>query len=261
MAEGRGGPAGDDRGVGNVGRHHGARADNGAGAQGDAGEERRVHADVGPAADAHRLDDEVRLDDRHVDRVAGVLAPQDLRAGAPADVLAENEIAAVEVALRTDPGMRADHAASVVAPLEVGLVAEEHGVADLEGVRMEHEDAEADADAVPERAAEGAQKKSPLARARRTVTPQRAGAALEELLSRMGLAEARGFRDLRVVVSRDLLDAMHGLDGSPGGHIAFMKSRTAPATRSSCSSVSSANIGRESTSSATRSVTGKSACP
>ena len=156
--------------------------------------------------------------------------------------------------------MRADHAASVVAPLEVGLVAEEHGVADLEGVRVEHEDAEADADAVAERAAEGAQEKSPLARAGRAVTPQRSGVALEELLARMGLAEARGFRDLRVVVSRDLLDAMDGLDGSPGGHIAFMKSRTAPATRSSCSSVSSANIGRESTSSATRSVTGKSPC-
>ena len=88
----------------------------------------------------------------------------------------------------------------------------------------------------------------------------RATGTKEELLARMGLAEAHGFRDLRVVVSRDLLDAMDGLDGSPGGQFAFMKSRTAPATRSSCSSVSSANIGRESTSSATRSVTGKSPC-
>ncbi len=61
-----------------------------------------------------------------------------------------HQIAGIEVALRADPDVVADHAASVESTLEVGLCADEHAVADLEGLQVLEADAAADLHAVAE---------------------------------------------------------------------------------------------------------------
>src|SRR5207253_11371633 len=217
----------------------------------------RVHPDIRPVVHAHRLDQEIGLDDRHVDRVTGVLAAEHLRAGPPSDVLAELEVAAIEIALRTDPGVRADDRAPVVAPLQEGLVPDEHSVSDREGVRMKHEHADTDAHAVTERLAERAQQHTPLARAVGAIEVGRGRVALEEGLARLALAQAGRLRDLVGRIGRDLLDAVDRLDRSRRQWL-LANSRIEVVTRSICSSVSSGYMGIESTSAANRSVMGKS---
>ena len=64
-------------------------------------------------------------DDRHVRRHAGVLRAEHLGARPPADVLLDHQIARVEVALRADPDVVADHAAAVEAALDDRLLADE----------------------------------------------------------------------------------------------------------------------------------------
>ncbi len=97
----------------------GARADDGALADGHAGQHDGVDANVRPCADAHRPDRQVGLNDRYVCRHAGVRRAQDLRAGSPADGLLDDQVAGVEIALRTDPDVIADHAAAVEAALQI----------------------------------------------------------------------------------------------------------------------------------------------
>ena len=104
----------DDRVRSDVVRDHCARADDGARANGHSGEQHGVHADIRAIFDPHGLDHEVRLDDRDVQRIAGVLAPQHLRAGTPTDVVPELQVPAVEVRLRADPRVRTDDAPAVV---------------------------------------------------------------------------------------------------------------------------------------------------
>ena len=138
---------------GDVGGHDRAGADDRALADRDAREDGRIGADVGPRADAHRLDLEVGLHDRHVDRHAGVGRAEHLRARAPADVVLEHQVARVEVGLRADPHVVADHARAVEAALDVGLRADEDAVADLEGLEVLEADAAADLQPCPQRRA------------------------------------------------------------------------------------------------------------
>src|SRR2546425_1748768 len=204
----------DDRVAGHVVRDDGACAHDGALADRHPWKEHRVHADVRPLPHADRFDDELRLDDRYVHRIAGVLAPEHLRPRAPADVFAELELTPVEVALRTDPGMRADRAAPVVPALQERLIADEHPVADLECLRMQHEHAEPDPHAVPERFAERAHEYAPLPRAGGAVDEGSGRVGLGQRPARRAVAEADGLRDLVSRIGRDLLESVDRLDGS-----------------------------------------------
>src|SRR5688500_2968008 len=112
---------------------HGARADDRALANGHAGKHDRVDADIGPGTDPHRANRQVSLNNRYVGRHAGVRRAEDLRPGAPADGFFDHQIAGVEIALRPDPHVIADHAAAVEATLQHCLVSYEHIRPDLEG--------------------------------------------------------------------------------------------------------------------------------
>src|SRR5260370_1233001 len=57
-------------------------------------------------------------------------------AGSPADVIFENEIACVEISLRSDPDVIADPRRAVKAPLNIGLGANEDAVADFERLQV-----------------------------------------------------------------------------------------------------------------------------
>src|SRR5258708_15043444 len=241
---------------GRVAGHDGARADERALPEPHAGGPHRVHAGVRAVVHAHRLDDEVGLDDRHIDRLSGVLAAEDLRTRTPADVLAEPHVAAVEVGLRTDPGVRADDAVPVVAALEERLVPDEHRIADLERVRMEDEHPHPDLHAVAERLAQRAERHAAAARAGRGVLVAELAVELDDVLPRLRRAKVRRLLHVVCRIGLDRLNAVDRLD-HPLGH-ARMNSFTAPATVSTCASLSSAYIGSDTTSAARRSVTGKS---
>src|SRR2546427_2888156 len=60
---------------------------------------------------------------------------------APADVVLDDEVPRVEVALRSDPHVVPDDARPVEAPLQVRLCADEDAVANLEGLEMFEPDA------------------------------------------------------------------------------------------------------------------------
>ena len=153
--------------------------------------------------------------------------------------------------------MRADRAAAVVPSLQERLIAKEDRVPDLERMRVQDQHAEADAHAVAERFAQGSQDHAALPGAADAVDERGGGVAFDQRLSRFPLPKARGFRDLLGRILRDLLNAVDRLDDARA-QLPFMNERTESATRSSCSSVSSANIGNESTSDATLSVIGMS---
>jgi len=253
---------GGDRVRGDVLRDDRPGADDGALAHGHARQQHRARPDIRPFAHAHGLDDEVGLDDRDVGRLAGVLAPQDLGARTPAHVLAELHVAAVEVRLRPDPGVRPDDAVAVVPALQVRLVAEEHRVADLERAWMQHQHSEADAHAVAEAPAHGPQQHAPLVRTLVAVAEEHAAVDLKELLRRARAPQLLALLDLLRRVRGDLADAVDGAHdplravGRVGHRLA--NAFTASATYVTWSSVSSGYIGSERTSFARRSVTGSS---
>src|SRR5204863_4575299 len=126
-----------------------ACADNRALANMDAGKQHGVDADVGPRADARRLDFEIGLNDRDVVRQARVLRSQRTGARPPADVLLDDQVARIEVALRADPRVGADDAAAIRASLDERLLADEHAIADVERLEVRADRAAADADVVP----------------------------------------------------------------------------------------------------------------
>ena len=74
--------------------------------------------------------------------------PSDLRARTPSDVVLQDEVARIQIALRTDPAVIADHATAAHAPLDERVLADEDAVADLEGLWMRRDRAAADAHAV-----------------------------------------------------------------------------------------------------------------
>src|SRR6185369_10423194 len=105
--------------------------------------------------------------------------------------------------------------------------------------------------------AERAQDDSSLPRTVGAIDECRGAVPLDERLARLTLAKARGLRDLVWRILRDLLNAVDRLDDARA-QLPFMNERTESATRSSFSSVSSGNIGSDSTSEATLSVIGMS---
>src|SRR6266850_1507178 len=223
------GNTGVDRVRGHLGItcHHGARADDRALANGDTGQQHGVDADVRTVPDAHRLDDEVGLDDRHIDWLARVLASEHLRARPPPHVVAKRQIAAVEVRLRSDPGVRPDHAAPVVTALQERLVPDEHAVADLERLRMQHEHSQADADAVAELLAERTQEDAAALLSLIALERPGDGEALKQLRRRELRAQLGRTLDLVGRIGRDLFQGVDGLDDPLACHF-FMKALTSP---------------------------------
>ena len=74
--------------------------------------------------------------------------PSTFAPGPQPDVVLEDEVARVHVGLRTDPDVIADDRRAVEAPLDVGLRADEHAVADLERLEVLEADAAADLQSV-----------------------------------------------------------------------------------------------------------------
>src|SRR5688572_24956552 len=140
--------AGDDRKRRHVARHHRAGADDRALADRHTRQDDGVDTDVGPRADSHRLYRQVRLDDRHVSRHAGVHGPEHFGSRSPAHVFLDHQVARIEVALRSNPDMIADDAATVEAALQNRLIAKKDTRADLERLRMAAQDTPADLHAV-----------------------------------------------------------------------------------------------------------------
>jgi len=124
-------------------------------------------------------------------------------------------------------------------------------------MRVQDQHTETDPHAMPERFTESPHERASLPSAIGAIDERRGGVAFDERLARFALPKTRGFRDLLGRILRDLLNAVDRFDDARA-QLPFMNDRTESATRSSCSSVSSANIGSESTSDATRSVIGMS---
>ena len=128
---------------------------------------------------------------------------------------------------------------------------------------MEDEDADADLHAIPKGFRERPEDDAPLPRSGGAVAVGGVGVALDELVPRLGAAKLGRIGELLGRIGRDRLhpvDRPHdpvGPERRIGGH-ARMNSVTAAAVASTCASVSSANIGSERTSPASRSVTGRS---
>src|SRR4030095_16957607 len=108
------------------------------------------HADVHPRANARPLDFKVGLNDRNLRRLSGVPRSERPRTGSPPDVLADDQIAGIKIALRTDPRVVADDAGTFRAPLDEGLFADKYAVAILKRLQMRGDGAAADPHAVAE---------------------------------------------------------------------------------------------------------------
>jgi hypothetical protein len=199
------GHAGDDRECGNVGRDHRTRADDRALANGDTGKDDGIDADVSRSPDAYRFDREVGLDDRYIDRHARVFRTEHLGSGSPANVILDDEIARVEVTLRTDPGMVADDAPAIETPLDERLFADEDAVANLEGLGMLRKSPSPDADTVTEAAAERPPDRATHAGAGVAVGQRMLARELEQFLAGMTGSQFLSQRELAGIVRHDWL--------------------------------------------------------
>jgi hypothetical protein len=120
----------------NVSSDHGAGAYDCALTDGHAGKQGRIRTDVSPSAYSHWTDTEVSLRDRNVRRLSAVDRPEDLSTGPPTDVIFENKIASIEVALGTNPNMVAYDKPPIEPALQVRLRPNEHTAADLKRLQM-----------------------------------------------------------------------------------------------------------------------------
>src|SRR2546426_4841799 len=204
--------AGDDRKRRDVLGPPRTGADDGAPADGDARQHDGVHPDVGPRLDANGFDVEIRLDDRDVDRHAGVRRAEDLRAGTPADVVPEDQIARVEVGLRPNPDVIADDAGAVEPALDVCLRADEHGVADLGAIEVLEAGAWADDEAVTDRTGGGAPDGAPHHDVEMPLAEGESRVQLDEALIAVLRAQRRRESDFEVRIRRDVFAAVHGAD-------------------------------------------------
>src|SRR6185503_20849233 len=89
--------------------------------------------DVGAALDDDGLNHEISLDDRDRAGPPGVLGAQDTGPRSTPDIVLENQITCIEVALRPHPDVGADATRSVEPTLDVGSRANEDTVAYLKG--------------------------------------------------------------------------------------------------------------------------------
>jgi hypothetical protein len=146
-------------------------------------QQNRVDPDVGPAPDPHRGDLEIRLDHRKIDWQTGVQRTKDFCPRPPADVLAEFQIASIEVALRSDPGPVADSAAAVEAALNDGLLADQHTITDFERFWVPDANVDPYGDAVTEPSGKRPQAGAAHHRIDVTLATGKAAVELEQLIA------------------------------------------------------------------------------
>src|SRR5215472_13489009 len=84
---------------------------------GNSGQQGGIGSDIRPGFHTHRLDFKLRLDDWDVQSLTRMLRSQHLCAGSPADMVSQDEVAGIEIALRPDP----DHVANDEGSVETAL--------------------------------------------------------------------------------------------------------------------------------------------
>jgi hypothetical protein len=131
------------------------------------------------------------------------------RARAPADVVLEDGIARVEVALRSDPAVLANHTATMRPSLDERLLADEHAVADFKGLEMRAECPASDTDAVTKAAGQRAPCRAAHASRRLVLTHRVHCRELENLLAGFRATKLLGKRELIVRIRLDLPDAVN----------------------------------------------------
>ena len=118
----------------------------------------------------------------------------------PPHVLLDDQVARVEVALWTNPGVIADDAPAIEAALNVGLFADEHAVADTERLGMLEHGVAADADAVAELARQRAPGGAAHQRVEVRVARAKTGRKVEQSLPRGGATQVLGQLNLELRV-------------------------------------------------------------
>src|SRR5215467_15029798 len=126
----------DDRVFRNVVRYYGTCPDNRMRADSDARQKTSVHPDIGAETHAQGLNHQSSCDNRHINRIASVSRTQDLRAWPPANVVLKNNVARIEISVRTDPDVITDFAGAIVTSLDHRLSTDKHRVAELHRLRM-----------------------------------------------------------------------------------------------------------------------------
>ena len=192
--------------------------------------------------------------------------PEHPGARPPADVLLDHQIPGIEIALRSDPRVVADHAAAVEAALDERLLADHHAVADLERLGVPGDGPAADPHAVAEAAASARQVARRI-RASASLSPwacldARSSSSARECSRRSRSASSSSSGGSGSTTRRPCTAGTTRAVGAvhrSGRAAARQRPRgAADATSSICASVSSGYIGSDSTSRAAASDTGKS---
>jgi hypothetical protein len=138
------GHARDDAEGGHVRRDNRPGADDASFSDRHPREDHRVGPDVGPRADPYRPDREVGLNDGDVRGLAVVLRTKDLGPRTPPHEIAELQVARVEEGLGAYPDTIAHDASTIEPPLQTGLGADDHAVAQVEGLEVLEDNSTAD---------------------------------------------------------------------------------------------------------------------
>ena len=161
----------------------GPGADDGTLADSDSGQQHGAGPDVRPIVYPHGLDHQVGLDDRHVDRQAGVGRSQHFGPRPPTHVVTEHQVPSVKVALGADPNVVADLAAAIEATLDEGLAADENAVADLEGLGVLEADTGLDSQPRPAGAGQRQPQDAPHGPIEHTLALDEAAVELDQTLA------------------------------------------------------------------------------
>src|SRR5205814_10416437 len=126
------------------------------------------------------------------------------------------QVACIEIALRTDPGVIADDATAARASLDEGLLADEDAVADLECLWMRGDGATTDPHPVTEPASQRAPDRAAHLLVMLGLAHRMARRELQQLVARTGAPEPIAQLQLTVGVARNRLDAVDR--GHEAGH-------------------------------------------
>src|SRR5665213_3401335 len=158
-----------------TGAHDGMRSD------ADSGQNCRIGADISTLPYHHGLNHEFRRNDGHVDRQSRMRRAKNLRAGTPADIVFENEIACVKIGLRADPYVITNPTRAVVTTLNHCLSADEDSIPEHHAFGMLYDDSRTDLQGVPDGLAHGAKEDAPKLRLKRALIISISGKHGEQL--------------------------------------------------------------------------------
>jgi hypothetical protein len=124
--------------------HNSSRADNSPTANSYSRQDDSVHADICPNADTDRKDLQVRLDNWNIGWRPRMFRPQHLRARAPSNVIFDDQVSSVEIALWADPDTGPDNTAAIESTLNDSLLTDKYTITDFEGFGMDQADVSPD---------------------------------------------------------------------------------------------------------------------